>query len=597
MLFATLAGVVATLVGNYVYGENAFLEIIPMVRAVMDPSYLPGDLVAEAARSFSPRFYSIHLIAALATPGTLPVVLFLLTIVANVATAVVVTLFARDLFKSNVAGVVATVFAMSVVTFSLGATSHVFASQVNSDRLAWPLGVLAMWAAMRHRPVLSGFAAGVASLMHPVLGAEIGVLSLGTATLMLPWDDQRPRRRQLIGIMGGLAVFGLLLSATIVPYANAAHIPFDDYREIQLARSAQELLPSEFPLIEWIKALFFFIGVALAWKSVRRHRVSSNEDSTFLLIFVAGVVLALVGGFTFVVVAPVRMWWIANPWHRLTPVLAWLGLTVIAGGVCERVKNGRIGDGAYLAATGLNPVSTGLGHLVVWAEERTWVRDVSGPAWGVLRAVALIGGIAVMTPFRSIVQFALVGLIAVWLVAGPARARPIISSTMAVGTLAVVLVGAQTIGGLPHVIDEIGPEILPSQREGPIVDIGERAKAATSEDALIVIPPRLGDIRVTAERPVLVDYKAIPFQEDWMAIWWGRIVAAYGRPDEIGPAAVTEMDRRYRGIEDETLSALCQQYGARYAVLYSETLSSFEVVDANSVYTLVDLDDCEVTNR
>jgi len=597
MLFATLAGVVATLVGNYVYGENAFLEIIPMVRAVMDPSYLPGDMVAEAARSFGPRFYSVHLIAALATPATLPVVLFILTVVTNVAIAVVVALFARDLFKSNVAGMVAAAFAMSVSTFDLGSSPSLFTSQVVSDRLAWPLGVLAVWASLRHRPLWSGLAAGVASLMHPVLGAEIGVLSLGASTLVLLREDSQLRRRELVGIVGGLAVFGALFLATVVPYADAAHIPFEEYQQIELARSAHELAPSEFPLIEWIKALLFFVGVALAWKSVRRRGAPSDEDSAFLFVFVLGTLAALLLGFVFVEVIPVKAWWIADTWHRLTPELAWLGFTIIAGGISLKLSQGRVETGAYLGAVGLSPLSTGLGWLAVWAEEAGEPRRIPRQAWRAIELVVLVGGVAAVTPARSVVQFLIVGALAAWLMFAPSNARPVASSTIAVGALAVALIGAQTIGGLPRVIDEVGPEVLPSQREGPTVDIGERVRAATSEDALILIPPNLGDIRITGERAVLVDYKAIPYQEDRMAEWWDRIQAAYHKPEKIGSAALTEMDHNYRSIEDPALTALCERYGIDYAVLYSETPTRFRVVDANSTYTLVDLGDCEVPNE
>ncbi len=592
MLFATLAGVVATLVGNYVYGENAFLEIVPMVRAVMDPSYLPGDMVAEAARSFGPRFYSTHVIAALATPGTLPVVLFVLTIVTNVAIALVVALFARGLFKSNVAGLVATVLAMSVSTFNLGSSPSLFTPQVVSDRVAWPLGVLAVWAALRHRPLWSGLAAGVASLMHPVLGAEIGVLSLGTATLMLLREDSRLRRRELAGIVGGLAVFGVLLLATVVPYADAAHIPFEEYQQIELARSAHELAPSEFPLIEWIKALLFFVGAALAWKSVRRHGAPSDEESAFLFVFVLGTLAALLLGFVFVEVIPVKAWWIADTWHRLTPELAWLGFTIIAGGISLKLSQGRVETGAYLGAAALSPLSTGLGWLTVWAEEAGRPRRMPRRTWRAIELVVLVGGVAAMTPARSVVLFLIVGAIATWLMFAPSNARPVASSTIAVGALAVALISAQIIDGLPRVIDEVGPEILPSQREGPIVDIGQRVRADTPEDALILIPPNLGDVRITGERAVFVDYKAIPYQEDRMAEWWDRIQAAYHKPEKIGPAALAEMDHNYRSIEDSALTSVCERYGIDYAVLYSETATRFDVVDANDTYALIDLGDC-----
>ena len=79
-----------------------------------------------------------------------------------------------------------------------------------------------------------------------------------------------------------------------------------------------------------------------------------------------------------------------------------------------------------------------------------------------------------------------------------------------------------------------------------------------------------------------------------MRVWRDRIYAAYGRPHGSGAEAVAEMDVAYRSIGDEQLTSLCRKYGVDYAVLFAGTPTSFEVLDHNDDYVLVNLGDCSV---
>jgi hypothetical protein len=596
--FSFLSGILTTLLGNYVFGEGAFLEIHPMVRAVMDADYLPGDMVATAAREFGPRFYFNQLLAFFATPESLPIAFFVATLLVNVAIALVTGLLARDLFKSDLAGIVAVAIVMSVSMFKLGGTSEIFARQINANRLAWPFSTLGIWAAYRNRPLLTGLAAGAATILHPTFGLELGLLSLGALALAILF--RRPSAREaakgMIPVLGGFAVLGAFTLAWIIPYGGS-EIPFEDFRQIRLLRTAHELLPSSFPLVEWVKAAFFMTGAGFAWRWTRRRNVPPGLASAFFGAMVIGILAALAGGYLFIELYPLKSWLIADPFHRLPPVFTWLGLIAVAGGIAMRLVDEEFESGGFLYATTVNAFAIGLGHVLVGTRDEGRLSRVSSSrrAWRILPWSILVGIVVFTTPFpdlRNIGQFVAISTVAAWVVLAPKRWRPILVPGLATGALAVLLIGAQSIGGLPRLIDEIGPEVLPSHREGFVIDIGERTKTATPGDALVLIPPKMGDLRITAERAVLVDFKAIPYQEDWMLEWRDRIITAYGEPRTLGADASDELEASFRFVTDDHINSLCRQYGITHAVLYRETATDFEVLESNEMYSLVEVGDC-----
>jgi hypothetical protein len=593
---SVLAGIVATFLGNYAFGQNAFLEIQPMIRALMDPNYLPGDLVAQGAREFGPRFYFNEVFAWIANPETLPYFFFVATLIVNVATALVAALFTRDVFKSNLAAVIVVVLVMSLTTFQLGASPRMFASQINSARLAWPLAVGGVWAAYKRRPLLCGLLTGVAALSHPTLGAETGGLALGALALVILIE--RPglstALRRLAPVAGGLVVLCLLLVPMVIPYAQMEKMAFDDFRQIRLMRNAHELLPSHFTVSEWITACLFLTGAGLAWRWTREKGRPSNPGARYLLTFTGILVVVLLIGFLFVEVVPIRVFFVLDVFHRLTPFLAWIGLMVLAGEVAMRFESGSQADAYYSYVATVNPLSTGLSRVLVIAGEKTalkHLRSVPG-GWWALAYGLVVAAVATSTHPRTLILFILISGVAGWTVFAPERWGPVLVPTVGVGVLVISIIGVQTLGGLPRIIDEAGAEILPSQMEGEEVNLAMMLDSSTPRDALLVAPPDLGSIRVFGERSLLVGFKAIPYQEDRMLEWRNRLYAAYGRPSGLGPDAQAEMIDSYRDIPDERLLSLCDTYGVTDAVLFADTSTALPVIGSTDTYKLVELPNC-----
>jgi hypothetical protein len=593
--FAVLAALLATFLTDYRYAEVGLEEIDPMVRRAIDPGFLANDFFTNVTDEFGPRFYSTRLIAAVATPGSLPAIYFGLTLLINVAIAIVTGLFGRELFRSNVAGLIAVALVMGATSFQLGGAGQAHAGEPNSYWMSFPFAIAAVWAATRARPVLVGLLAGLVSVLHPTFGAGVGgLIFLSLITGLWARRRQDGTRVPLAGIAVGLVLFVSLLASVAVPYSSGARIPEGQLFEIMRLRMPHHILPSTFNVSDWVRGLLFMVALGIAWRWLRQKDFPDRFQATVLSSLTAGLLLFFVAGYLFVEVWPWKPWFIAIPYRSMS-FLLWVGLWAIGGSAAHRILGNRTGEGIYLQVSSFNPISSGLGHLASIVKER---RDVMPPLLIAAGVVALAVGIPFTQP-RDLVQFAVVNGLAVWFVAGPDRVWASVVEIAAPVALAVGLFTYQTVVHTEGVIDRVGPEIFPSQVEGPEASIARAARDLTPVDAVILTPPTFGTFRVLSERAIVVDTRDIPYQEDAMAEWMDRIITIYGVPvasglesQDFGRDEYEALDDAYRVITDQTIANLCGRYPITYAVLFSDTSTSFPVLESNDTYQLVELDDC-----
>ncbi len=594
--FALLAALLATFLTDYRYAEVGLEEVDPIVRRAIDPGFLVNDFFTNVNDEFGPRFYSTRLIAAFATPGSLPAVYFGLTLLINVAIALVTGLFGRELFKANVAGLVAVALVMGATSFQLGGAGQAHASEPNSYWMSFPFAIAAVWAATRARPVLVGLLAGLVSVLHPTFGAAVGGLLFMSLIVGL-WVRRREEgtRLPLAGIGVGLALSAALLALVAVPYSGGARIPEEQLFEIMRLRMPHHILPSTFNLSDWVKGVLFVVTLGIAWRWLRQKGLPDRFQGTVMAALMAGLLLFFVAGYLFVEVWPWKPWFLAIPYRAMSFFL-WVGLLAIGGSAAHRVvdKN-RLGEGVYLQASLFSPISSGLAHLAAVIKEG---RNLARPLMVGGAVVALAAGIPFTQP-RDLVQFVIINGLAVWFVLGPDRVWASVAGIAAPLALAGGLFAYQTVVHTEGVIDRVGPEILPSQVEGPEASIARAARDLTPADSVILTPPTFGTFRVLSERAIVVDTRDIPYQEDAMAEWMNRIVTIYGIPiasglesQDFGRDEYEALDDAYRVITDETISGLCERYPITYAVLFSDTPTSYPVLNENDTYQLVELSDC-----
>ena len=596
VVFALLAALLATFLTDYRYAEVGLEEIDPIVRRAIDPQFLVNDFFTNVNDEFGPRFYSSRLLAAFATPEWLPALYFGLTLLINMAIGVLTALLARDLFKTNVAGLVAVALVMGATSFQLGGAAQAHASEPNSYWMSFPFAVAALWAVTKARPIIAGLMAGLAAVLHPTFGAAIGGLMFGALIIALVVRRRDDGTRvSVAGIAVGLTVFAALMAAVVVPYSGAARIPEAQLFEIMRLRMPHHILPSTFNPSDWLKGVLFMVTVGIAWRWLRHKGILDHFPATVMISLIAGLMLFFVGGYLFVEVWPWKPWFIAIPYRSMS-FLLWVGMLAIGGNVAHRlVDQSRRGEGIFLQASSFNPISSGLAHMAVLVRER---RVLTRPVVVSGVAAALVAGILFTQP-RDLVQFVIVNSLAIWFALGPDRAWASVAGVAAPLALTGALFTYQSVVHTEGAIDRVGPEIFPSQVEGPEADIARAARDLTPSDAVILTPPTFGTFRVLSERAIVVDTRDIPYQEDAMAEWMDRIITIYGLPgasglesQDFGRDEYDALDDTYRRITDETIRSLCRPYSTTYAVLFSNTATAFPVLEDNGTYQLIELSEC-----
>ena len=596
IVFALLAALLATFLTDYRYAEVGLEEIDPMIRRAIDPDYLTNDFFTNVTDEFGPRFYSTRLIAALASPGALPVVYFSLTLVINVAIALLTGLFARELFQTNLAGIFAVGLVMGATSFHLGGAGQAHASEPNSYWMSFSFAIAAVWAATRAQPILAGAMAGLVALLHPSFGAAVGGLVF-TSLIVAEWTKRRREgtRIPLVGIGLGFLLFAAVLGVVAVPYSGGARIPEQELFDIMTLRAPHHLLPSTFDGWDWLKGLLFIVTLVVAWRWLRQKSIPDRFAASVLAALAASLLLFFVGGYVFVEIWPWKPWFIAVPYRSMSYFL-WLGLLVIGGGAARKaIDSTEPGEGVFLQGSCFNPISSGLAHLAVLAKGRWRLPRPFAVAGGV---VALVSGIGLTEP-RDLVQFLAVNGLAVWFFLGPDRAWAAVLGVGGPLALAGGLLAYQATFHTEGAIDRVGPEILPSHVEGSEADIASAARELTPVDSVILTPPTFGTFRVLSDRAIVVDMRDIPYQEDAMAEWMDRIIALYGLPapggfesEDFGGTTNQLLDATYLLIDDQTIRALCDRYRFTHAVLFAETPTTYPVLHQNDAYQLIEIDDC-----
>lgn len=611
LILSTLIGVIVTLI-FYQFGKGNHISELPVVMRAIDSTYLLNDFYTNASVAFGPRFYFAKLIASMASVSSLPTVYFLLTILCNVLLAIVTSLAARDLHNGcNLTAIIATCCVLSVATPPLGYASVLYTGQLLASRIVFPFLLLALWMGLRKRLLICAILAGASSLIHPTFGLEVGALAIGAAFISDPRTQKAPcspeaRGALFLGVVGGLVILGMFGALSYIPFRSIEQISATDFIHIETYfRHPHHNLPSTWPRSEYIEGACFLFAVGVAWNWWKdKYGISSLSRAIGCL---AGLLLiGCVGGYLFVEVVPQRVWAIARPF-RLLILAKWIGLIVIAGRLTHRLRCAASVDervSAYcLAFSILSPVTVGFAHLsqLIWDGKRNYgnrIRRCFHP-WVTL-IVVVIYIVAIDPPARrEIVPAALFAGIVVLSLRAPKR------WVWRAGAIVCVIVGPCIFLFLPRdlpmsaaaLVTGVRPNLTLDELRGEASEVARWARMNTPARSVFLTPPMLGIFRLLAERAIVVDFKAFPFQGPAMLEWHRRLLACYGKPRSLGWEALRELEEGYRGVDTSRLIALRERYGVSYAILFRNSEATGVVLFQNRLYKVVALDGLRINGR
>jgi hypothetical protein len=587
LLFCISAGLLATLWG-YNYSAGNAEEQLPFIFRALDPTFLNNDFFTNTFDLYGPRTFFSEFIAFFARAMPLAAVLFLLTLVSNIAIAFLSAKVSNYFFpRSRFSMYLAAAGVLTLKTFWLGYSNIIYRNFLEPEHLALPFILLGFYLILKRRVIPAALSFGVASLFHALLGLELGWILFGVVVLDVIFQKFRkePQVSKLLPIGIGLVIMAVFSFVLLYPYTQQTPIPADEFNHlVAYVRHPHHYLPSYFEPWQWGQAAVYLLGFAFAFWFALKRSAALRSHKRFLITIGALLALLCLGGYLFVEVWPSRLWTSAQMF-RLPYLLKWFSIVLLTGWAGDQIENPAEKESRLLgisaAVSLVTPVSLAFVPLALWARTVIMPKLKLSPKLlqDAVILVVTLGLAAIYKPeFRTwacyLILFASIGLLTflkskkVGLLAG-------ISMPLAFSVLFILFSTTLTP---PSFLKYEVPFFSLYKTTGEVAEVASFAKANTPADAVFYTPPRMGEFRFLAKRAIVVDFAAYPFQDLSMREWYRRIADCYGVSPLMGFDSVTQLNLTVYRISDEELKTLSDQYGFDYAVVYDSTETYYPIV-------------------
>ena len=606
VLFAVLLALLsASVVYRFAAGNQ--LEQLPIVLRQLDPGYLTGDFFVSTSADFGPRLYFARLVAWICYAMPLAWAYALLTLLSDFALILVTQWTARRIVGASRQGaMIAAVLTVVVSGFHLGDATEIRYEVFQPASLAIPGMLFAIGLGWLGRPLPAAVVASASSLPHPLYGIAGGAIALATAffTLLITpghgsssvGSDGRSAtplawRTALIRTAAGAAMLGASIlalwwwpSRELSASALSTNELFDILGRF---RSPHHYFPSQFRPQDFVTTALFAYASWLAFREWSRE-VATRRAWLFLVPTLL-VAVGCIAGTLFTEIWPVGAVLTLQPF-RLLSVLKWTGYLMIGRLLADLWHDPPnplarpIVFLSLLSVSGTFPLVTAAGLSLnrIWsrlprkASPLVWIFALAASAAGLWAYFGTVDE-------RVRLTIASILLVAFWQSS---------KKTRTVAALVTVSFVLALIGNGQNGLIDFSP-ITPIITLDDHHDVdAETARAATREsppDALFIVPPDFGILRVIGRRALVIDFEAIPFQGQHMREWRERIRVVYGETEGGGFAARRRLQENYRRMTDARLQDLALRYGATHAVLFRDATTTLPELWSNDTYRVVRL--------
>jgi heme/copper-type cytochrome/quinol oxidase subunit 4 len=601
LVVLSILGGLLTIARGYAYGTGNQIEQLPLILRAANPKWLSNDFFTNMASAPGPRMFYSLFIAQLLRFVPLEVIFLLLTFLCNTITILLSGLLARDLF-GDTAGLIMILLISTIGSpIRLGGAAYLTDSNLTPQLLVMPFIVGAVWAITRYKFELCAMLSMLAAVFHPLLGLETGAILLLAAPMvllvsrlrisvsndrLLSWTKWLSSAFALVG----MTWFWHKIAFTTHPLDSAQFVEIVAY-----FRHPHHYVPSTFPLRDYLELFLFLVSVTIvAYWTVSRRFLSSNITILLLLVSICLVILSCIFGFIFVELLPSRFWVTAQPF-RLLYLVNLIGMTLIAGGISKFLNNKDLQehyDALVLILSMYAPALAGFvfGLKACKPVVSRWL-GLSPSVYTALMTVPIM--VYWASQPKLAIHFALMYvsfLVSYSLLQN--RAGQILWISWQFLCIMLVFLGFfYPANPLSRITGKIAakPILSLSDIKGPMAEVARFARANTPPSSVFLTPPDWGQFRLLAERAIVVDFKAFPFQDAAMLEWRQRLLDCYGRTKATGFSAIPEMTINYKHITDDAIITLQAKYGFAYAVLYAETKTSLPVLFTTDNFKVVEV--------
>ena len=602
-LFLIFAALLTTF-WDYQYGTMDHVEHLPLLFRTEDPNYLINDFYLNAnQQNYDPRHYFSLVLIIFKTFLPLPLVFFGLTFLTNTLVAVASYQIGKFFFNADrFAGMIAAMLSLSLRTVELGSVAECHTNSLTPNALAFSIVLLSLNFVLREKWVISGIILGLTSLIHPLVGPECGVLFLGIGLfqtiLNRPFD-----RTKLKNWFIGTIVFLIFAGISVIPFFIDKGNEIDDKTFIELYahfRGPHHLIPSVFMTADEIKlGIYHFILLSLclgAWiYAVKETRTVQIIVITYIFL----IFLLALSNYYFAEIYPLKVAIVAQAF-RLLYLPKWFFTILLGSLIGKNISTGNQRDKIFAFAaliSSFNPLYL-IYVLVFWGMSTLIHRKFNLPQFVFFIETTLLYILAVYGLILSFATTSWTADIYVWLcfiIVLPLFFTIKIPFAIHYTSWILILTcfiiywsGHKRTDAKTPLGKAVSRQYDLNDFPTELKEISQKIKALTPENAILIAPPLLGELRYLADRALMINFKTFPFKGKKMLEWRDRLFDCYTWTDKKGfDAATWAFEPNYKVIDKNRLEMLQKKYGADYAVLYAETVCQFPVLFENKKYKLV----------
>jgi hypothetical protein len=590
--FIFILSIFTTLV-KYEFGYSDQMEHIPLIINEMNADYLRNDFFVAANETFGPRFYYSKFMAIGGNWFGLPLWFFILSATCAFATAVLTFLTVFKIFQQKNIGLLGAIFVLILPTPTLAESTFVtYEGIMTPSALVFPMLIGGFYLFFTKRNiVLPMLLVGIASLFQVLYGLTAGLLMLWAylASSVRYGVQAYPLRSVALAVL----VLGLFAAANLLPYyGSTVSVKMTTEQFVDIVayfRNPHHYVPTHFPWQSWLLSLFFFGAAGLAFFKLylfafQKRASQTSFDAHFhfqTIMITVGILGGFVLGYVFVEIFPSRLVTTAQTF-RYVILLKWSSCIYLAVWIGKNTNKW-----AIFAA--LHPVS--LAFAVVGMDFFSIKTKNKLPFFNLL----LIGFTLVCLVFFRLREDILVleasFLFAVFLSYqywNAAKTRLL----FALLTLGLAVSPFISQRYLPPALDALLAKVYPKydfqyRYDADLFGLSQAIETQTKSDDILIVPPHLSAVRFSANRAIVVDFKAIPYQDDALLEWRQRIRDCYGETEKSGFEGQALLSEAFKGVTFEKLTGIGKQYQANFAVVEKDNPIKTNVVFENEGYKLI----------
>ncbi|MFD2566332.1 DUF6798 domain-containing protein [Pseudotenacibaculum haliotis] len=489
---------------------------------------------------FSLRYYYAGLIAFFAQFASIPFLFFIGTLLCNITTAIIAFLCGNTLFNNQRSGLLAATFIMTLPTVAMGSDLVLYSSLFTPTTLVFPLVLLSFYFFLQKKILYSILITGIVSVFHVLIGFEFGVLFLSISLLI---DIIQKKNWGFIARKSGLFfLIFLFLLPNLIPYFQNNHtIEKSEFINILAHyRHPHHYILSE---ILTLKEFLKFIGFSVVFFIVYSRwfqRSSNSYHKISTLILFAFLAVSIVLNWIFIELLPSKLF-TSLQLLRLLNIAKFIFLLLTADYLIKSIEQKMYDLRFFLS-----------GLIIV--------------------LLIIFSGISILKVFVSLSLFVLLMVFTI-------RSYRVLATSVFVTIVTTIIIA----NNINHVkLTKYQKSYFSTSSNSIQSDLTEFILKNTMQQSVLLVPHDFGFIRTEAQRAIVVDFKAFPFQDKAMLEWYKRIKDCYGLNKQ-------NFEQYYKTLNDEKIIALKNLYAFDYAILHQETVSKFPVIFSNSEYKIIDL--------